>query len=188
LKTRLAAPHTRWAAELLHFWFHRLRPRDWFRPSPMVDAQLARRFGRELAMLARCPPQAFLRDPRTALAAVLLFDQVPRNTRRGTPAAFATDRLARAITHGALRRGWDRRLASAERQFLAMPLMHSEAIADQRMSLAFYARLGARFGFPFACSHHRMIARFGRYPHRNQVLGRRSTPAETRAIAAGNAW
>jgi uncharacterized protein (DUF924 family) len=69
-----------------------------------------------------------------------------------------------------------------------MPLMHSEAIADQRLSLAVYARLGARFGFPFARSHHRMIARFGRFPHRNAVLGRKSTLAEQRAIAAGNAW
>jgi uncharacterized protein (DUF924 family) len=184
----LAAPRTRWAAELLHVWFHRLRPSDWFAPSAAVDADLARRFARDLAMLARRPAREFLTNPHAALAAVLLFDQVPRNTRRGTPGAFATDPLARAIAHGALRRGWDRRLSPAERQFLAMPLMHSEAIADQRLSLVVFAPLGARFGFPFARSHHRMIARFGRFPHRNSVLGRRSTPAEQRAIAAGDAW
>jgi uncharacterized protein (DUF924 family) len=165
-----------------------LRPRDWFRPPAAVDEQLRRRFARELAMLARRPTREFLTDPRSALAAVLLFDQVPRNIRRGTAGAFATDRLARAIAKGAMARGWDRQLNKAERQFLAMPLMHSEAIADQIASVATFARLGKRFGLPFARSHYRMIARFGRFPHRNQALGRVSTPAEERAVAAGFAW
>ena len=69
-----------------------------------------------------------------------------------------------------------------------MPLMHSERIADQRLSLAYFTRLGTRFGAPFACTHYRMIARFGRFPHRNAVLGRRSSPAEIAAVAAGNHW
>jgi uncharacterized protein (DUF924 family) len=184
----LAAPQRRWAAELLHFWFHRLQPRDWFRSSKALDARLARRFGRELASLAKRPAHEFLTGPRGALAAVLLFDQVPRNTQRGTPQAFATDALARAIAKGALARGWDRRLTKAERQFLALPLQHSETIADQLLSLAVYRRLGFRFGLPFARDHYRMIARFGRFPHRNKVLGRTSTAAEERAVAEGFAW
>ncbi len=139
-------------------------------------------------MLARRPASEFLTDPRTALASVLLFDQVPRNIRRGTAAAFAADPLARAIAKGAMARRWDRRMSKAERQFLALPLEHSEAIADQRASLRVFARLGTRFGWPYARSHYRMIARFGRFPHRNGTLGRRSTPAEERAIAAGFAW
>ena len=69
-----------------------------------------------------------------------------------------------------------------------MPLMHSERIADQRLSRAYFTRLGPRYGAPFARAHYRMIARFGRYPHRNAVLGRRSTPAEIAAVAAGNRW
>jgi uncharacterized protein (DUF924 family) len=184
----LAAPQRRWAAEILHLWFHELKPRDWFAPNPEVDALLGRRFARELVGLRTRPADEFLTDPRGALAAVLLFDQLPRNLHRGTPQAFATDPLARAITHGALARGWDRQLSSQQRQFLAMPLMHSERIADQRMSLAYFTRFGARYGGPFARAHYRMIARFGRYPHRNAVLGRRSTPAEIAAIAAGNHW
>jgi uncharacterized protein (DUF924 family) len=184
----LAAPPRRWAAELLHVWFHVLRPHDWFAPDARVDAALERRFARELRSLRCRPARAFLSDPSTALAAVLLFDQLPRNLHRGTRRTFATDPLARAIARGALRRGWDRRLTPPQRQFLAMPLMHSEQIADQRLSLAYFTRLGRRYGAPFARAHHRMIARFGRFPHRNAVLGRRSTPAEIAAVEAGNRW
>jgi uncharacterized protein (DUF924 family) len=184
----LAAPQRRWAAELLHFWFHTLGPRVWFAPDPRADDSLRRRFKRELRRLAARPPGEFLDDPLTALAAVLLFDQLPRNLCRGTPRAYARDPLARAIAKGALDRGWDRTLSPVQRQFLAMPLMHSEAIADQRRSLALYNRLGARFGRPFAVSHHRMVARFGRFPHRNELLGRTSTAAEKRAVAAGYHW
>lgn len=184
----MAAARRRWAAELLHFWFHALRPSDWFRPAPAIDEELRRRFGPDLAMLQRRPAREFLADPPTAQAAVLLFDQVPRNIHRGSAQAFATDPLARAIAVGAMRRGWDRRLSKAERQFLAMPLMHSEALADQLLSLAVFARLGRKHGFPFARDHYRMIARFGRFPHRNGVLGRTPTAAEKAAVAAGFAW
>jgi uncharacterized protein (DUF924 family) len=184
----LAAPQRRWAAEILHLWFHELKPRDWFAPNPAVDALLRRRFARELASLRTRPADEFLTDPASALAAVLLFDQLPRNLHRGTPRAFATDPLARAITHGALARGWDQRLTPQQRQFLAMPLMHSEDIADQRLCLAYYARLGQRYGAPFARAHYRMIARFGRFPHRNAALGRISTAAELRAVAQGFSW
>jgi uncharacterized protein (DUF924 family) len=184
----LAAPPRRWAAELLHVWFHKLAPPQWFAPEPRVDAMLARRFARELASLPGRPASEFLTDPLGALAAVLLFDQLPRNLYRGTPQAFATDGLARAISHEALARGWDGQLTPRQRQFLAMPLMHSERIADQRLSLAIFTRLGPRYGAPFARAHYRMIARFGRFPHRNAVLGRASTDAEKRAVEAGFAW
>jgi uncharacterized protein (DUF924 family) len=119
---------------------------------------------------------------------VLLFDQLPRNLYRGSARAYAFDPLARAIARGALDRGWDMALSLPRQQFLAMPLMHSEHIADQRRSLAIYARLPARYGRAFAVSHHRMIARFGRFPHRNDVLGRTSSEAEKRAVAAGFRW
>jgi len=184
----LAAPQRRWAAELLHVWFHRLAPPQWFAPDPLVDILLRRRFSRELRSLRRRPAKEFLTDPQGALAAVLLFDQLPRNLHRGTPRAFATDALARAITHGALARGWDRQLSPPQRQFLAMPLMHSERIADQRLSLAYFTRLGARFGAPFARAHYRAVARFGRFPHRNAVLGRRSSLAEIAAVEGGSRW
>jgi uncharacterized protein (DUF924 family) len=184
----LAGPQRRWAAELLHYWFHKLGPEVRFRPDPRVDAELLRRFEWELSRLGARPPNEFLTDPLTALAAVLLFDQLPRNLYRGNAAAFAFDRLARAIAKGALARGWDEGLSLGQRQFLAIPLMHSERIADQWCSLAIFSQLGPRYGWGYAVSHHRMIARFGRFPHRNEVLGRKSSEAEKRAVAAGFAW
>jgi uncharacterized protein (DUF924 family) len=184
----LAAPQRAWAAELLYVWFHKIRPREWFAPTPALDAMLERRFGREWEMLRRRPADEFLGDPLTALAAVLLFDQVPRNIHRGTPLAYASDALGRRIALEVMARGWDRGFNLAERQFLGLPLMHSEAIADQQRSLAYFAPLGPGYGRPFARAHYRMIARFGRFPHRNGVLGRHSTAAERRAVAEGNNW
>ncbi len=184
----MAAAPRRWAAELLHFWFHTLGPRDWFGGGPEVDEALRRRFEPDLLALFTQSADSFLTDPLTARAAVLLFDQVPRNLYRGTAEAFAFDPLARHICKGALMRGWDRGLTRPERQFLGLPLMHSEYKADQLASLAYYAALDDAFILSFARAHYRMVARFGRFPHRNEVLGRRSTPAEIVAIAAGNHW
>ena len=179
-----AAPR-RWAADLLHFWFHELGPEDWFGGSAEVDAA-SQRFARDLDMLGCRPPHEFLGDPLTSRAAILLFDQIPRNAFRKDARAFAHDALARRIAKGVIARGWLDGLSRDERAFVGMPLMHSEAIADRRASLAFFR--GSPTNFAFARAHWRMIARFGRFPHRNAVLGRRSSPAERAAIAAGNAW
>lgn len=148
---------------------------------------LERRFAHDLGCLRPRPAREFFSDPLSARAAILLFDQIPRNIYRNSPAAFATDALARQLTYGILARGWDRSAPLRERPFIYMPLMHSEAIADQRVSLAIFAR-HARASFGFARSHHRMIARFGRFPHRNDILGRASSAAEKAAVAEGFVW
>ena len=177
-----------WAAELLHVWFRVLRPSDWFGSSDAVDKLLAERFADDLARLGSCGAEDFLDEPGTARAAILLFDQVPRNLFRDDPRAFAHDPLARALTHGVMRRGWHRGLDGPARQFIAMPLMHSEDIADQLLALRFFAQEGLHEALRFSRAHYRMIARFGRFPHRNATLGRTSTPAERKAIEAGFAW
>jgi uncharacterized protein (DUF924 family) len=177
-----------WAADLLHFWSHKLRPDQWFGRSSIVDEALRRRFGRWLVALGERPAGEFLRDPLTARAAVLLFDQVPRNLFRDDARAFAHDGLAREVTKGIMHRGWDRSLPSEGRHFIYMPLMHSEAIADQNECLRCFAALGDANSLNFARAHYRMIARLGRFPHRNAELGRKSSPAEERAVAAGNVW
>ncbi|MCW1429016.1 DUF924 family protein [Novosphingobium sp. JCM 18896] len=184
----MTAARLPWAADLLHAWFHELRPDQWFGRSDVVDTKLRRRFARTLARLGGQPATAFLGDPLTARAAVLLFDQVPRNLFRDDPRAFAYDSLARAITRGARAKGWDRSMTKNARHFLYMPMMHSEAIADQLLALRLFAALGNNRTLDFCRSHARMIERFGRFPHRNKVLGRKSTRAEKRAVAEGNAW
>jgi uncharacterized protein (DUF924 family) len=184
----IAAAQRPWAADILHFWFHELRPSPWFGRNDSVDEQLRRRFGKVLAALGSQPAGAFLKDSLTARAAVLLFDQCPRNLFRDSPQAFAYDRLARTICKGAIARGWDRGLTRPERQFLYMPLEHSETKADQILSLRMFGALGDSFTYRFARRHAGMVLRFGRFPHRNPLLGRKSTAAERRAVANGNAW
>ncbi len=180
-----AAPR-RWAAELLYFWFAELGPADWWGGSEAVDAKVARRFAGDLMALGTRPAREFLRDRLVARAAILLFDQVPRNVFREDRRAYAWDPMALQIARGFIARGWHRTLSGDARAFVGMPLMHSEAIADQRASLVYFR--GLPESFAFARAHWRMIARFGRFPHRNPVLGRRSSKAERAAVAAGNAW
>ncbi len=184
----MAAAGRPWAAELLHVWFGILRPADWFSPDAAVDRMLERRFRPDLERLANRPASTFLKSRDTTRAAILLFDQVSRNTFRDTPRAFATDTLAIALTRGMIRRGWHKRLSDDAKQFVGMPLMHSERIIDQRHGLAFFALEGLHDTLRFARSHHAMIARFGRFPHRNTTLGRTTTAAEQRAIDAGFSW
>ena len=185
---QVAPPSRPWARDLLRFWFHELQPSDWFGSGEEVDRGLRVRFGRTLAMMAHRPTSEFLSDPATARAAILLFDQVPRNLFRDDPRAFATDRKAAALTRAFLSRGWHRGLDANARQFVAMPLMHSERIADQRLGLAFFARERLYDTLRFARAHHCMIASFRRFPHRNAVLGRETSAKEKRAIDAGFAW
>ncbi|MBH5321143.1 DUF924 family protein [Aurantiacibacter sediminis] len=184
----MALAQRRWAANLLYFWFHELSPADWWGGSQEVDRECEKRFRPELEALSSLRPENFVADPQVALAAVLLFDQMPRNIYRGTARAFAFDPLARDITHYALDFGCDLLLPPRRAQFLAMPLMHSEDIADQLRSLEAFRRIRDGSNLSFARSHYRMIARFGRFPHRNDILERKTTPAEQRAIDAGFSW
>ncbi len=120
---------------------------------------------------------------------MLLFDQVPRNVFRGTPRAFATDRLALAIAHRALNLGFD---TAHARQASAVPRHAADAQRSRSPTSGYrsevFRRINRGSNLAFARSHYRMIARFGRFPHRNGVLGRQSTPAEKRAVADGFAW
>ena len=183
----MAAAVRPWARELLYVWFEHLGPADWFGGGERVDALLRRRFEDTLHAMGDRPPDEFLTDRKTARAAILLFDQVPRNLYRDSAQAFAWDGLALALTHGVLDRDWLTGLSRPQKQFVLMPLMHSEAIADQDLSLRLFAR-HAPGSLSFARSHHRMIARFGRFPHRNDTLGRKSSEAEKRAVANGFSW
>lgn len=129
------------------------------------------------------PPESFLDDARTALAAVILFDQLPRNMFRGHADQFMTDPLALAIARAAVDRGYDQDMTKDEKAFLYMPFEHSENLADQRRAVALFTALGDDWLLGFARKHHDIIERFGRFPHRNAILGRAPRPAE---LAAGD--
>ena len=122
--------------------------------------------------------------PQTALAAIIVLDQFPRNMFRGTPRAFAADAQALALSRHAVDQKFDSAFPPERKQFLYMPLMHSEALADQERSVALFEALGDENSLRFAREHRDIVARFGRIPHRNKVLSRMSSQAEEAFLAA----
>ena len=177
-----------WAGEVLAFWFDELSPDDWWGHSADLDAGIARRFGALWESEREREAADFLASAAEALAAVILFDQFPRNLFRGTARAFATDPLALAVARRAIERGFDEGMSEAQRQFLYMPFMHSEELADQERSVALFEALGDLEALAFAREHHDIVARFGRFPHRNAALGRATLPQEKEAAARGEDW
>ncbi len=169
---------TDWVEEVLGFWFAELTREDWWSGDTTLDERIRTRFlGLYEKMKAGVPAEA-ARTPRGALAAVILFDQMPRNMFRGTAEAFATDDLANRIAREALDQGLDAGMNADERAFLYMPLMHSEILSDQERCVALFRALGNEENLRYAIEHRDIIADYGRFPHRNRPLGRESTPAE----------
>jgi uncharacterized protein (DUF924 family) len=173
-----------WVSDVLKFWFA-LDPKQWWKSDAALDHRIKQRFLKVWAEKRQLPVEAFLDDPLTALAAVILFDQLPRNIFRGHADQFATDHLALAIAKGAVDKGFDDQLEPQERGFLYMPFQHSENLDDQNRSLLLFTRLGDDYQLGYAKKHHDVIERFGRFPHRNAMLGRAPRPDE---IAAGDVF
>jgi uncharacterized protein (DUF924 family) len=172
-----------WRRNVLTFWFDEVGPDRWWRGGEDIDALCRDRFADLYAAKRQFPPESFLGDPLTALAGIILFDQLPRNKFRGHADQYMTDSLALAIAKGAVDRGYDDKLSKGEKAFLYMPFEHSETLADQQRSLALFTALGDDWLLDFAKKHFDLIKRFGRFPHRNRMLGRQPRPQE---IAAGD--
>jgi uncharacterized protein (DUF924 family) len=170
-----------WRSEVLKFWFA-LGYDDWWRGTPDLDRRINQSFLKLWAEKRQLPAASFLDDALTALAAVVLFDQFPRNMFRGHADQFATDHLALSITKAAVDRRFDEQLEPQERGFLYMPFQHSEDVADQNRSVLLFTQLGDERQLGYARKHQDVIERFGRFPHRNAILGRAPRPDE---IAAG---
>jgi uncharacterized protein (DUF924 family) len=167
-----------WADQVLRFWFEELSQRDWFDGSARVDELCRDRGGAVYAMLKADPPDPEQADPRSQLAAVIVFDQFPRNMFRRTPEAYATDDIALRFAKAAVASGKDRALSPLQRHFLYMPFMHSENLEDQAESLRLFTELGVADAVKYAHHHYGVVERFGRFPHRNAILGRPSTAEE----------
>lgn len=176
----------RWPDEILAFWFDELEPKDWWNKSEAVDSICKERFLELWTEQKSKIADAFLDSPQTALAAVILFDQFPRNMFRDQADAFCTDHLAAQIAEQAVDLGYDQQLTVRQRPFLYMPFMHAEDIDLQNKSVILFTRLGSNQ--KFANSHRDVIAKFGRFPHRNGLLGRQTSPDEQAAIDAGASW
>ena len=171
-----------WAKEVLDFWFSH-GWEAWWQRDDAFDKEIRDRFGILWARMARRPVEDFTGDARNALAAIILFDQFPRNMFRDHADQFATDHMALAIAKRAVEQGYDDGMKKEERVFLYMPFMHSEEHKDQVQSLLLFTALGEDEPLRYARMHHDVIEQFGRFPHRNMALGRKPTAME---LAAGD--
>ncbi len=171
-----------WRAEILKFWFG-LKPDQWWDGGADLDLRIRQNFLKLWNEKRQLPVSAFLTDPLTALAAVILFDQFPRNMFRGHADAYSTDPLALAVAKEAVAKGLDEELAHNERKFLYMPFQHSEVLDDQNRGVLLFTELGDDQQLVNARHHQDIIKRFGRFPHRNSILGRASRPDEIAADA-----
>ncbi|HYJ28807.1 MAG TPA: DUF924 family protein [Allosphingosinicella sp.] len=171
-----------WARDVLGFWFAQ-PPARWWNGGEAFDEEVRKGFRPVWDEQRARLPEELLEAPDHALAAILLFDQFPRNMFRGHADQFATDPLALAVAKGAVERGYDDGMPAERRLFLYMPFQHSEDPKDQTRSLLLFAALGDPEPLRFARLHHDIIARFGRFPHRNAMLGRKPRAEE---VAAGD--
>ena len=184
-RTGTAEPH--WVAEVLHFWFDELGPARWFARSETTDVQIRERF---LSLHERAVDEggAGVTLQRPLLAAVILLDQFSRNLFRGTPRAYAADPIARRLARFAIAQGCDATLQPQEGLFLYLPFEHSEDPADQALAVELIARLGNAEWTHDAMAHKKIIDRFGRFPHRNAILGRSSSTAELALLQDPEEW
>ncbi|WP_163558861.1 DUF924 family protein [Halomonas sp. NO4] len=166
------------AEAVLDFWFRELAPAQWFRKDPALDAEITQRFGALLAAAQQGELWPWRRAAQGRLAEVIVLDQFSRNVHRDTPDAFAADPVALVLAQEAVGQGLDRPLTTLQRAFLYMPYMHSESLAIHDEALRLFDQPGLEENLRFERRHRDILERFGRYPHRNAILGRESTPEE----------
>lgn len=165
--------------DILHFWFEQSTPAQWFQKDDAFDAAIRERFGALHARAAQGGLWDWRADAAGRLAEVIVLDQFSRNLLRGRPEAFAQDGMALVLAQEAIAQGLDARLPPERRAFLYMPFMHSESARIQAESVRLFTALGNATNLDYARQHQVIVDRFGRFPHRNAVLGRASTPEET---------
>jgi uncharacterized protein (DUF924 family) len=171
------------ALEVVEFW-REAGPALWFAKDPQFDARFRERFQREHEAAARGELAQWQITPEGALALVILLDQFPRNAFRGTARMYDTDAMARKVASTAFAAGYDQQLPRELQKFFLLPYAHSEDLADQERSVALARRIGPD-DLAHAEHHRDIVRRFGRFPHRNSILKRESTPDEKSYLANG---
>jgi len=164
-----------WVDDVLKFWFDETKVEQWFKKDEAFDAEVRRRFLGLHETLAEQRDETLVSDPRTALATIIVFDQMSRNMFRGSPRAFALDGRASGIADAMVVRGFDGGLTKDQRMFCYLPFEHAEDREAQAKCVALMAGLGDAELLKWAEAHRVIVDRFGRFPHRNAVLGRTST-------------
>ncbi len=164
--------------DVLHFWFDEATPEQLFRKDVAFDAEIRARFGETHRAAAHGELAAWRDTPEGRLAEIIVLDQFSRNLFRDDARAFATDGMALVLAQEAVRTGADRAIPETRLAFLYMPFMHSESRMIHVEAERLFRQPGLEFNYKFELKHKAIIDRFGRYPHRNQVLGRTSTPEE----------
>jgi uncharacterized protein (DUF924 family) len=170
-------------ADVIAFW-REAGPKKWFPKDPEFDRSLVERFGALHAEVAAGKRQNWAKTPEGALALILVLDQFSRNMFRGTPKAFSQDEMALDIARKAIDAGFDAGVPPELRFFMYMPFEHAEGIADQERAVLFMHAFAPSV-LSYAREHEKIIRRFGRFPHRNAILGRHTTPAEQEFLDGG---
>jgi uncharacterized protein (DUF924 family) len=174
--------------EINEFWFsERVRPL-WFRSTPEFDTQLRERFLATWQAATAGELDGWRDCAEGALALVIVLDQFPLNMFRGEARSFSTEQRAREVAAEAVARGFDQELDKSRLAFLYLPFMHSEDPADQERSVALFEAAGLQDNLHFAHHHRELIRRFGRFPHRNAILGRESSAEELEYLASKEAF
>jgi uncharacterized protein (DUF924 family) len=170
--------------DVVSFWLSQ-NDKVWFTASPDFDSEVLSRFAELVERAKSGALDDWAEEPEGALALVILLDQMTRNIYRDSPEMFAADAKALGLAKRAIERGFDMDLPKDKRRWLYMPFMHSEDLADQDMSVELFERSELSASLPFAVEHADIIRRFGRFPHRNAILGRETTPEEAAFLAGG---
>lgn len=171
----------------LTFWFSAAAQKHWFSPSKDFDQEIAQRFGALYRQAADGTLDTWAETPEGALALIILLDQCSRNLNRGSAATYTNDEHALRIARAAIAHGLDQQLESWRKAFLYMPFMHSESLEDQDESVRLFSAAGLD-NTRYALHHRDIIRRFGRFPHRNELLGRTSTPEEIAYLESEGAF
>ncbi len=169
--------------DIIKFWFGEIEPDSWWKKDEAFDQQIRERFSAIYQQAANCELFEWRQDALGWLAEIIILDQFPRNMFRDKAQAFATDKLAVILVQEAVANQVDRELTAPQKSFLYMPLMHSESTLIHETALELYNQPGLEFNLDFEKKHKAIIDRFGRYPHRNAILGRESTDEEVEFLA-----
>jgi uncharacterized protein (DUF924 family) len=176
------------AQAIIDFWFSDSCKACWFNSTPELDQLIKQNYESLWLLASQGKLKQWREDPISALALVIILDQFPLNMFRGTAQSFATESASRDVARYAIEKGFDKSLSNEQKKFLYMPFMHSEDMTDQDYSVVLFKSAGLNDNARWAEHHRDIVKRFGRFPHRNEILGRESSAEEIQWLASAEAF